>query len=396
LLAGLALLLTDGYTSAAPTLRAALSSFRGHGLSSEERLRWSWIAGGTAGLIWDYESWDVLTARQERLARDVGALSVLPIVLSIRVGVCMFAGDVTTARFLLEQVQVVTDSSDNKRFPNGAIMVAAFSGDDDEARRLIADVTKDSEARGEGLAISVCLWATAVLSNSRGHYEEAFQAAATAVEDPRDMWYWGLATLELIEAASRTGRIEEAKPHLERLVEATGASGTPWALAIQARSCALLADGPEADGMFNEALQLLEPTPLQLDLARTRLLYGEWLRRQHRRSDARTQLRQARDQFMKFGMSGFAGRAESELLAAGEKTNMRSVETPLALTPQEYRISELAARGSTNQDIAEQLFISLATVEYHLSKVYRKLGIKSRTQLANVQRDVPPASEAIG
>jgi DNA-binding CsgD family transcriptional regulator len=384
LLEGLGLLISDGYRSGVPVLKEALNLFRGDNLSAEERLRWSWVAGSTAGFIWDHETWDLLTARQERLARDVGALSVLPITLSTRVGVCVFAGDMTTARFLLDQVQVVTDASDNRRFSNAALFVAAFRGDEREARLLIETIDRDSQARGEGLAVTVGFWATAVLCNSRGQYEEAFRAAKEALKDPNDLWYSGLATVELIEAASRTNRAEQARPALQRLAESTDASGTEWALALQTRCRALLSDGAEAEALYQEALQRLLPTRLQLDLARTRLLYGEWLRRQDRRRDARDQLRRAHRLFGQFEMSGFVGRAEAELLATGEKARKRAVDTRFDLTPQEARVSELAARGASNQDIAEQLFISSATVEYHLSKVYRKLGVKSRTQLANV------------
>jgi len=382
---GLALLLTDGYQSATPALKAALAAFRGQGVSSEERLRWSWLAGGTAGLIWDYETWDVLTARQERFAREVGALSGLPIALSIRVGVCLFSGDMVAARFLLEQVQVVTDASDGERFPNAAVLVAAFSGDGDETRPLIETVMSNSLARGEGLAMTMAWCATAVLCNGNAQYEEAFAAALAAVEDPSDIWYWGWSTVELIEAASRTGRAAEAKPHLERLIQSTDASGTPWALAVQARCRALLADGTEAEGLFRKAIELASATPVRLEVARSTLVYGEWLRRHRRTRDARVQLRVARELFMKFGMSGFARRAEGELLASGDRIRTAPAAST-NLTPQENRIAELAARGSTNQDIAEQLFISRATVEYHLSKVYRKLGVKTRTQLANTLR----------
>jgi DNA-binding NarL/FixJ family response regulator len=388
LLEGLGLLISDGYQSGVPVLKEALSLFRDDNLSAEERLRWSWVAGSTAGFIWDHETWDLLSARQERLARDVGALSVLPITLGSRVGACVFAGDMTTARLLVDQVQVVTDASDNRRFPNAALLVAAFRGDESEARQLIETIRRDSRARGEGMAVTVALWATAVLCNGRGQYEEAFSAANEALKDPNDLWYSGLATIELIEAASRTNRSAQASLALQHLVESTDASGTEWALALQARCRALLSDDAEAEALYQDSLERLLPTRLRLDLARTRLLYGEWLRRQHRQRDARDQLRGAYGLFEEFEMSGFANRAEAELLATGETARKRAVDARLDLTPQEARVSELAARGATNQDIAEQLFISPATVEYHLSKVYRKLGIKSRTQLANVLHSV--------
>jgi DNA-binding NarL/FixJ family response regulator len=384
LLQGLALLVADGYKAGVNALKNALSQFRGDDLSPDERLRWSWVAGGTAGFIWDHDTWDELTARQERLARDLGALSVLPVTLSTRVGACLFAGDVANARFLVDQVRTVTDASGSRRYPNAALFVAAFRGDESEARQLIETITKDSQARGEGLALTVALWAKAVLCNGSGQYEEAFRAATGAVRHPDDLWYRGWSAVEVIEAASRTNRAAQVRPAFELLAESTDASGTEWALAVQARCRALLSDDAEAEPFYLEALERLMPTRMQLDLARTRLVYGEWLRRQQRQRDARDQLRHAHGMFVEFEMSGFADRAEAELLATGQTIRKRTVETLLDLTSQETRISELAARGATNQDIAEQLFVSRATVEYHLTKVYRKLGVRSRTQLANM------------
>ena len=225
-------------------------------------------------------------------------------------------------------------------------------------------------------------WAMAVLSNALGQYEDAFRAAMEALEDPNDLWYSGWATVELIEAASRTGNTAQAMPALEHLAEATDASGTDWALAVQARCRALLSDTEEAEALYREAIDRLLPTRMRLDLARTRLLYGEWLRRQRRRRDARDQLRGAHGLFSEFGMSGFAGRAAAELLATGERVRKRTVDTRGDLTAQEAQISALAAQGATNQEIAGQMFISPSTVEYHLHKAFRKLGVRSRTELA--------------
>ena len=382
LLDGLTLLITDGYKSGTSVLKEAVAAFRADDITAEERLRWSWLAGGTAALIWDYDDWDVLTGQQEQLAREVGALSVLPMTLSTQAGIRLIAGEMAEAAFLVDQVQIVTDASDNTRLPNAAFTLAAFRGDEPEARRLIDATTEDSLARGEGLAITVALWAKAVLCNGRGHYEEALDAARDAISDPNNLWFWGWAAVELIEAASRTGNAAQASPVLERLAESTDASGSDWALATQARCRALLSEGKRAESLYQEALERLLPTRMGFEVARARLLYGEWLRRQQRQKDARDQLRRARDDFEGFGMSGFADRAGSELQATGERARKRTVETGLDLTPQELRISELASRGDTNQDIAGQLFVSNATVEYHLSKVYRKLGIRSRTQLA--------------
>jgi RNA polymerase sigma factor (sigma-70 family) len=382
LLDGLALLVTDGWAAGTAVLKEAIKAFRDDDVGVAEQLRWSWVAGGAAGVIWDYESWDVLTAREERLARDAGALTVLPITLSIRAGVRVFAGDLAEAGFLVDQVQVVTDASDNRRFPNAALLVAAFRGEEREARQLAEAITKDSSARGEGLALAVASWATAVLCNGLGRYEDAFRAATDALEDPNDLWYSGWAMVELIEAASRTGKAEQAQPPLEELIERTDASGTDWALATQARCRALLSGVDEAEALYREAIERLLPGRSRLDLARARLLYGEWLRRQSRRVDARNELRTAHEMFSDFGMNAFAERARIELQATGEHARKRSVDTLGQLTPQEEQVARLAAEGHTNREIATQLFISPSTVEYHLHKIFRKLRVTARAQLA--------------
>jgi DNA-binding CsgD family transcriptional regulator len=382
LLDGLALLVTDGWRAGTPVLKEAIEAFRADGGGVDEQLRWSWVAGGAAGVIWDYENWDLLTAREERLARDAGALTVLPVTLSIRAGVRTFAGDLAEAGFLVDQVQVVTDASDNRRFSNAALLVAAFRGEEGEARQIAAAITKESSARGEGLALAVASWATAVVCNGMGRYEDAFRAATDALENPNDLWYSGWAMVELIEGASRTGKPEQAQPALEELIERTDASGTDWALATQARCRALLSGVDDAEAFYREAVERLLPTRLRLDLARARLLYGEWLRRQSRRVDARNELRTAYEMFSDFGMNAFAERARIELQATGEHPRKRSPDTLGQLTPQEEQIARLAAEGHTNKGIATQLFISPSTVEYHLHKVFRKLRVTSRAQLA--------------
>ena len=219
-------------------------------------------------------------------------------------------------------------------------------------------------------------------STTRLRDDEAFAAAEQATADPRELWFSTFATVELIEAASRSGRDEQAAEALELLSESTRASGTPWAQSVEARSCALVDRGNAADGLYREAVERLHPTRLRLDLARAHLVYGEWLRRQRRRLDARYQLRLADELFSEFGMEAFAERARVELQATGEHARKRTVDTLDQLTPQEAQISRLVAQGHTNREIAAQLFISPSTVEYHLRKVFRKLAVSSRTQLA--------------
>jgi DNA-binding CsgD family transcriptional regulator len=382
LLEGLALLITEGYATGTPVLQQAVSVFRSETVGTEERLRWSWLAGRAAWRIWDFDSWDTLTARQVQVARDTGALTVLPLTLSLRVGVHLVSGELNVAASLVEQVGALADAIDNRTAPYPAVSVAAFRGVEVPGREVIEAASKDFVARGEGMGLSFCLWANAVLSNGLARYDEAFLAAEQLLEVPHELSVAPWGPVELIEAASRTGREAVAATALEQLVQSTSASGTDWGRAIEARSRALLSHGEAAEKLYREAIDRLAPRALLLDLARTHLLYGEWLRRERRPRDAREHLRIADAQFTEFGMKGFAERARVGLRATGEHARKRTVETTGDLTPQESQISRLVAQGSTNQEIGTQLFISPSTVEYHLRKVFRKLGIKSRTQLA--------------
>jgi DNA-binding CsgD family transcriptional regulator len=392
LLDGLALLIAGDYASGTPILRDALSAFREDAADPEESLPWSWLAGCAAAAIWDYDTWDLLTARQVRIARESGALTVLPITLSTRAGVRLFAGELSEAASLVEQVEAVSDAIDTRTVRYAAVLVAALRGREHEAHEVIHANAKDFADRGEGMAVSMALWATAALYNSLARYEDAFVAAEQALADPYELWFSPSATVELIEAASRSGRYTAASAGLERLAEGTSASGTDWARAVEARSRALLSDGAAAEALYREAINLLSTTPLRFDLARTHLVYGEWLRRERRHSDAREQLRVAHDLFSEFGMEGFAERARVELRATGEHPRTRTFENSNDLTPQEAQISRLVGQGATNHEIAAQLFISPSTVEYHLHKVFRKLGVKSRTQLARRLLEMAPPS----
>jgi DNA-binding CsgD family transcriptional regulator len=383
LLDGLAHLITDGPRAATPILRNAMSAFQGDEIGTEEGLRWLWLAGRAAGFIWDYERWDSLTTRQIRTANEVGALAHLPLAFSTRVGVHLFAGETRAAAALVEQSDGLAAATDGRVVPPyGALAVAAFRGREDELTRLVGASARDFIARGEGMGLTVSQWVRAALYNGLARYEDAFAAAEQATANPHELWFSTFGLVELVEAASRSDRSEAAAEALKLLSESTRASGTPWALGIEARSRALLEQGEAADTLYREAIDRLQPTRLRLDLARAHLLYGEWLRRERRRLDARNELRIAHDLFTNFGMDAFAERARVELQATGEHARKRTVDTLDQLTPQETQIARLAAAGNTNRDIAAQLFISPSTVEYHLRKVFRKLDVKSRTQLA--------------
>ena len=382
LLDGLALLIAEGHVAGAPMLRQAVSAFRHEEIVPEEGLRWLWVACHAAGLLWDYDSWDTLSARQTQLAIDAGALSVLPIVLSTRVGVHLLAGELTVAASLVHEVEAVTAMTGSSIAPYGALGLAAFRGREAGVSEMIEAAAKEVVRRGEGEGLTFVQWATAVLNNGLGRYEDALAAAEQAAEASREQWFstWGL--VELIEAATRSGKDARAAEALERLTEATRASGTAWARGTEARSRALMSAGEAAETLYRQAIETLEGTRLRVDVARAHLLYGEWLRRERRRLDARKQLRSAHRLFTEFGMEAFAERARMELNATGEHARKRTVDTRDELTPQETQISRLAADGATNAEIAARLFISPSTVDYHLRKTFRKLGIKSRTQLA--------------
>ena len=386
LLDGLARMITEGPSSGTPALREALRAFSSGNVGEDDGRRWrGWLAGRAAGFIWDYDAWDSLTMRQVRAARKAGALAELPFALSTRVGVCLFGGEVASAAALVEEADALAEATDGRIVPPyGVLTVAAFRGREDELTRSIPTSTEVFLRDGEGMGLTLSQWARALLFVGLGRYDEAFAAAEQASEDPHELWFSSFALVELIEAASRSGRNKRADEALEILAASTSASGTPWALGVEARSRALLARGGDAERLYREAIDRLEPTRLRADLARARLLYGEWLRRERRRLDAREQLRIAYDFFSDVGMEAFAERARVELRATGEHARTRTVHTLDQLTPQEAQISRLVAQGHTNREIAAQLFISPSTVEYHLRKAFRKLDVKSRTQLAGL------------
>jgi DNA-binding CsgD family transcriptional regulator len=382
LLEGLALLATEGYPAGAPVLRQAMSAFRGTDLSTEEGLRWLWPACHTAVLVWDYESWDILSDRLVTLARDAGALMALPIALATRAGVHLFAGELAEVASLVAQAASVTEAIGGSFAPDGALTLAAFRGRETDTSALIEAAAKDAQCRGEAEGLSYVQWVTAVLCNSLGRYEQALAIARQASEGSPAQQFsiWGL--VELIEAAARSGASGRAAGALQLLSETTRACGTDWALGIEARSRALVSDGEAAESLYREAIDRLGRARLRVELGRARLLYGEWLRRQRRRRDARDQLGGAYEIFDSAGAAAFAERARIELRATGGHARQHTVETPDALTAQEALIARLAGDGASNPEIAAQLFISRATVAYHLRKVFTKLGISSRSQLA--------------
>jgi DNA-binding CsgD family transcriptional regulator len=381
LLDGLALLITEGYAAGTPTLRRAVNAFRREDVSGRDARRWLPLAARLAAFLWDDGAFDVLTARFVQLARDAGALSVLPLALATRSVVPLFAGELAVAFSLLDEVAEVNEATGASLAPYVGLAHVSFQGREAEVTPLIEAATTELERRGDRQGLRFIHWVTAVLYNGLGRYEKALAAAQQVGVDTYASWWrdWGL--VELIEAAARSGKAELAVDALGRLSPATAASGTDWALGLEARSRALLTEGEAAEPRYRQAIEALGRTRVRVELARAHLLYGEWLRRERRGLDAREQLRRAHELFTGFGMEAFAERARIELQATGEHARTRTVETRDDLTPQEAQVSRLAADGATNREIAAQLFISPSTVDYHLRKAFRKLGVRSRHQL---------------
>ena len=381
LLDGLASLITDGYDAGAPLLRRALSTFLSRDISTEDGLRWSWLAGRAAMALWDDNAWHLLVSRHGQLAREVGALGELPLALNSRVFVHLLGGELAAASSLVAEVETVTEVTGSNFVRYGALGLAAWRGQAGETDALIEAIIGKVVSRGEGIGVTVTQWARAVLCNGLGRYNDALVAARQAREYPPELGFSTWSLVELIEAGTRSGRPDVAADALSQLTDTTRASGTDWALGIEARCRALLDDGDAADAGYRNAIERLGRTRIQVELARTHLLYGEWLRRTNRRLDAREQLRFAHVRFSTMGTEAFAERTRRELLATGETVRKRGVETRDDLTAQEAQIAQLASDGQTNPEIGAQLFLSPRTVEWHLRKVFTKLDITSRREL---------------
>ena len=381
LLDGMALLVTEAYAAAAPMLKQALTALSGDEAGRDEEIRWLWVACHIAHDLWDYDTWHALSIRFVELARDAGALTVLPVALNNRMVMHLHAGELATAASLLEEAKDLTPATGSNIAPYGAVFFAAWRGREAEATELIEATMNEVAARGEGAGLTLVHYTSAVLYNGLGRYEDALAAAQEATAYPQElgMATWGL--VELIEAATRTGNGERAAEALERLSKTARDSGSDWGLGLEARSRALLSSGEAAELLYREAIERLGRTHVRLALARAQLLYGEWLRREKRRLDAREQLRAAHELLTAMGVEAFARRAERELLASGETARERTVETGAELTAQESQIARLARDGLSNPEIGAQLFISPRTVQYHLHKVFAKLDISSRTEL---------------
>ena len=381
LLDGLAILITDGYEAGTPVAQRAVSAFRDPGLAVEDVMRWSFVAAHTAHDLWDDEGWEALSTRHLQLARDVGALGLLPIAIAQRAGMHLHAGEFAAAATLVEETQAITEATGADLPPYSALALAAWQGHADEATRLIRATLNRVTARGEGMGLSLTLYTSAVLHNGLGRYRDALDAAERASAYPQELGFANFALVELVEAAARSGEDAHAADAAERLARTTGPSQTPWGQGVQARSRALVSEGDEAGQLYREAIDQLGRCRGVMALARAHLVYGEWLRRGGWPAKARTQLRTAYQIFAATGAEAFAERTRRELAATGETVPRPPAAVRGELTAQEGQIARRARDGCSNSEIGAELFLSPRTVEWHLRKVFTKLGISSRREL---------------
>ncbi len=392
LLDGLALLTDGGHAAATPTLQEAARALAE--LPADEVLRWGWVAMAASNAVWDNDGALAISARQVQLVREAGALAELPLHLAALGLASAWAGDFPGAASNVAEAESVAAALGSRAGPWASLRLLTLQGREGEASATIASTLEQASAGAHGLA-TYAHWAAAVLYNGLARHEEAASAAQRATSKTAERFASMWALPELVEAAVRAGDAELARDALERLAETTQPCANDVALGIEARSRALLSDGAAAEDLYREAINRLSLTRLRPELARAHLLYGEWLRREDRMDEARERLRAAEDLFAEIGMEAFAGRARGELAAAGAKLRRRPLDTREELTPQEEQISRLARDGLTNAQIGAQLFLSPRTVEWHLHKVFGKLGIDSRsgleTALPRQEREAPPS-----
>jgi DNA-binding CsgD family transcriptional regulator len=381
LLDGFAILITDGRDAAAPLLQRAVSALVAGDGTAEDWLHWGVLAAAAAVTLWDFESWNAASGRHVEFSRDFGALALLSIALSGREMIAAWKGDFEAAAALVAEDNAIKQATGSQIAPYGGMLLAAYEGRADEAFALIAATTADSIERGEGLGVDLARWAGAILNNSIGAYPEALASASPANSQIPGLYISTWMLPERIEAAVRCRQPEVATEALGEFLHTANTGESDWGRGIQARSQALLAEGDDAERFYREAIERLGRTQIRTELARAHLLFGEWLRRENRRIDAREQLRTAHDMFVVMSANAFAERARRELIATGEQVRTRQDHTRTDLTSQEDHIARLARDGRTNPEIAAELYISARTVEWHLRKVFTKLDISSRREL---------------
>ncbi|HUE26915.1 MAG TPA: AAA family ATPase [Solirubrobacteraceae bacterium] len=379
LLEGMAQLTLEGHAAAVPTLQRAAEALLE--MPVEDALRWGWAAIGASTAVWDDEGMRAISARLVRLVRDAGVLAQLPLHLASLALSTSWTGDLAGVASLIAEAESVAAATGTAFAPFTLMRLRAMQGRAAEAAALISETIEHASFGGQGIAATNAYWAAAVLNNGLARYDEAASAARQASSNTFEPWVSTFALPELIEAAIRGGEAQVAREALERLATTTRPSGTDFALGIEARCRALLSSGAEADILYREGIERLSRTPLRPELARAHLVYGEWLRRENRRVDAREQLRAAHEMLVEIGMDAFAERARKELAATGETVRRRAADTRDDLTAQERQIARLARDGLSNPEIGARLFLSPRTVEWHLHNVFNKLDIHSRREL---------------
>ena len=388
LLEGLARQVIDGPAAAMPCVRRALDAFNRDDVAPAESFGWGWLASYIAAAIWDHDVQASLARKHVALARTSGALASLPMTLAQLVGVHLRQGELSDAEALMHDAQASMRMTTAQPSPHLQMLLAAYRGRESQTRALIETVRRRSTTTSGGLAATLAHYAGALLANGLGRYDEALTESRPALHDPEPIGAPGWLLPELVEAAVRAGEPMEAAAAFDRLAARARLCGTDWALGLEARSRALLSDGDDAERLHREAIALLDGKGTRVELGRAHLLYGEWLRRAGRRVEAREQLRTAHALFSVMEMEAFAERADRELCATGSTARKRTAETRDALTAQELQIAQLAREGLTNPEIGARLFLSPRTVEWHLRKVFPKLDVRSRRQLADVLPDL--------
>jgi len=385
ILDGMSLRCTEGPGVGVPALKLALRAVRSEALDNyAEIMPWLMLSpivqSMTVFELWDDEGFHAIADRAVQLARDAGALALLSIALVYRSGVHVFAGELAAAETAIQESDAIAEATNNPAYLYAWLLVKAWRGVEAGATEYINAGLGEETERPEGRVVALAGYAAAVLNNGLARYEAAMAAARRASDDG-DFGYSGAVLPELVEAAARAGSPEVATTALRRLEEHAVAAGTDWALGVLARSRALMSEGDDANVLYLEAIERLGRTRIRVELARAHLVYGEWLRREGHRTDARHHLRTAHEMFGSFRAEAFAERARRELQATGETVRKRTLEKRFELTAQEKQIAVLASGGLTNPEIGARLFLSPHTVEWHLRKVFAKLDITSRRQL---------------
>ncbi|MGW3415675.1 AAA family ATPase [Streptomyces sp. NPDC000888] len=388
LLTGISRMVTEGYAGGAPLVLDAVNAFRAEGRTSRDALGWLPLVCRMAHSVWDFAAWSELSARLVESAREDGALAMLPSALLLRLSNRVFAGDLRAADSLRVEADAIGEATGSCFFAHyGSLVVEPFKGREAPTRQAIAAVTHDRLLQNEGKVMTATQWAEAVLCNGLGRYEEAYSAAERGCANPQELGLSMQSRVELVEAAVRLGRTARATESVSMIEEMAQVSGTPWALGTSAAVRALVTHGTAAETLHREAIEQLDLAQTRMDSARARLRYGEWLRREWRRTDARSWVGEAYEMLGEAGAEAFAERARGELRAAGVKVRRQAAPTAVTFTAKEAEIARLARDGLTNPEIAARLFLSPHTVEWHLRKVFAKLGISSRKDIGSVQLD---------